>query len=689
MIDRSTPVFLLRPRTLLAAAGISAALFSVLLLASLICWGAGWIAWGACWLALLLICIVGYGVVLALAGVMAGAAIAALKQVGSKEGGGCLAFILGIIALAILTGMWPWMTTLIETPRRVLVGNGIHVGWNEIALKQCVNTAISILDDIFFKYQIHIFSWTVLVTALVAALLTLLFLGILRTESALKAVLYKIRFRCKRCGQTLPRFRCPGAGCPIWHEDLRPTIFGLMKVRCQRCRTLLPTTDLGGRLRLPQSCGNPKCGDASDLLTGRVGEYHLAIAGAQSSGKSNYLFTAVWRFVEDFAVRNGLTLSFPDSRQQVEYDNLVASLRQGRAVPKTGSSERPMAFTLDLKSATGIHCRLYLYDAAGEDFEAGDIGARSHGLSGFDFQGYLDGLFFVVDPFAEELPQMQQSARAGDNPARFDSSFMMARLLPALERAQKVTTGRNKIPIPVAVVVTKADGCGLESRLVTPEVSGSYGSIERAAEQTKVDSDAVRGFLEEIGAADVVRLFESSFIDVRYFGVTALGRPADPQNNSPFTPRRVLEPLIWLGYRCHALTDVAPGTRAVANAVDFFRRSLRGQEGTGLKLSSWAIVITAYASLFGGGWYFGNVRLAVFCLVAAMIGPILVRRISRRGLQDWTEFRQGLVVFLHRFRLAFSGRRGRVEQRKAILLACGMLASLLAIIFLVVSTSAG
>ena len=72
----------------------------------------------------------------------------------------------------------------------------------------------------------------------------------------------------------------------------------------------------------------------------------------------------------DFAAANGWTIAFPDPRQKMEFDAYVRSFQTGRAIPKTISRERPLAFTLDVTSISGASSRLYLYDAAGEDFES-------------------------------------------------------------------------------------------------------------------------------------------------------------------------------------------------------------------------------------------------------------------------------------------------------------------------------
>jgi hypothetical protein len=42
------------------------------------------------------------------------------------------------------------------------------------------------------------------------------------------------------------------------------------------------------------------------------------------------------------------------------------------------------------------------------------------------------------------------------------------------------------------------------------------------------------------------RALEQTFARARYFGCSALGRTPDPRYSSPFQPRGVVEPLLWL-----------------------------------------------------------------------------------------------------------------------------------------------
>jgi hypothetical protein len=678
MIDRSAPVFLLRPKVLLGAAGISGAAFSLLLAFALLCLIAGGIVWTVCWIAYICLLVGGYGVVVAAAVIPVGVVGAAAKK---GENVGCASLLALVALIAILSNGLPWMSGVLSTPERVLVGAEQATGLDDEAWSACVSSASYLVTELFIGYQVYLYSWTALAIVLTGAGISLSAVALLRLERPFKSVFRRIRYRCKHCGGTNLRYRCPGPGCTVWHDDLRPTVYGVMAATCGRCKTKLPTIDLLGRSNLPQTCANLRCSGAVDAGMGGISEYHFAVVGAQSSGKSCYLFATVWKFVE-FAAVNGWTVDFPDPAQKKDYDDYVRLFQAGRTIPKTISRERPFAFTLDVASISGARSRLYMYDAAGEDFEAGDVAASAHGMGSFDFFKYVDGIFFVVDPMSEEEAGAK---RAENNHSRFDSSFMISQLLPVLQRAQQTASGR-RIPVPVAVVVTKAevavlknDSRTLFSTLVGPDQLRRCESIEQASSDATADSLTVRGFLSRVGADDVVRLMEASFFDVRFFAVSALGRGAG--GAGAFTPQRVLQPLLWLTISSGALTDEMVASRLFRHAADYLSRVRRGQEGAPLQISLWAITITGVSGVGGACWYLGGPLLATIGALAAVILPVVAIRLTTHGLRDVDRARSALGRFRRWFVVSLTGANGRSAQLIALGLISLAIAAVAAIGF--------
>lgn len=693
MIDRTTPVLLLRPKVLLGAVGISGVLFSLLPACSLLLIIGGIVGYAVCWAAYIFIFILGYGLAFSVAAALpVGSIVLARRR--KTPGGfqvGCMFVVAGIISLVISVVSFPIVTAFLMLPQTLLIGigstysNDAFVGFDDVIFATCISLS-SLIFETFLTFQVYFYAWSVAALALSLAMLTLVALGVVSLESSVKQVFQRIRRRCKKCGSTTTKFRCPGQGCNVWHEDLRPSIYGVLSVSCAKCETRCPTTDWTGRRKLAQACANEKCGGASDEDAGQLSEYHLAIVGAQSSGKSCFLFATVWRFL-DFAFANGMQVTFPDPLQKKEFDQNIAGFKRGAKIDKTPSRERPLALTLDMTSRSGVRSRVYFYDAAGEDYEAGDLASDSYGLSGFDFFNYLDGILLIVDPLAEERAVASQPE---NNPARHESSYLLARVLPSLERAQDISSG-NQIPIPVAVVVTKADAAlhstpGLQQesdrniplldQLFGSELSGWVTSMKEAESIAMSNSQFVREFLQRIGAGDVVQLLESSFFTVGYFGVSSLGRLESQDSSTELKPERILEPTIWLCCQSQALSDHFLSTRMWQNATDFFRRSLRGSEGGWLQASSWGVVL-AMVTLWGGlCWYIGGPILAVVGVLAITAGYVTVRRLQTNGLQDLASIANGAAQFGEWFLDSIRGKRTRNDSIKAIGITVAILATL-------------
>ncbi len=642
----------------------------------------GGIVWIVCWIAYVCLLVGGYGVVVAAAVIPVGVVGAAAKN---GENVGCASLLALVALIAILSNGLPWMSGVLSTPEWVLVGAEQATGLDDKAWSASVSFASYLVTELFFGYHVYLYSWTILAIVLTGSGMSLSAIALLRLERQFKSVFRRIRYRCKHCGGTKLRYRCPGPGCTVWHDDLRPTAYGVMGATCGRCKTELPTIDLLGRSSLPQTCANPKCSGAVDAGIGGISEYHFAVVGAQSSGKSCYLFAAVWKFVE-FAAVNGWTVDFPDPAQKTDFDDYVALFKAGRTIPKTISRERPFAFTLDVVSISGARSRLYLYDAAGEDFEAGDVAASAHGMGSFDFFKYVDGIFFVVDPMSEE----EAGAKlAENNHSRFDSSFMISQLLPVLQRAQQTASGR-RIPVPVAVVATKAevaarknDSRTLFSALVGPDQLRRCESIDQASNDAIADSLTVREFLSQVGGDDVLRLMEASFFDVRYFAVSALSRV--PGGGRAFTPQRVLQPLLWLTICSGALTDEMVASRLFRHAAYYLSRVRRGQEGATLQISLWAITLTGVSGVGGACWYLAGPLLATIGALTTVILPIIAIRLSTHGLRDFDGAWSAVVRFRLWFSVSLTGANGRSSQLIALGLVSLAIAAVAAAGFAAVS----
>lgn len=486
-----------------------------------------------------------------------------------------------------------------------------------------------IIADLALGGGLGAISWLALLAWLLPPIGVLLTIAVLRCEAVIKYSVLRIGYTCPKCSkQHVPYFRCPD--CSELIEDLGATISGVWHTRCE-CGALVPTVDWAGRLALEKVCRH--C--SADLLhseLGRQSEYRIAVVGAQSSGKTNLMVTSIWRLEKHFAPYNDIEVDFGNPSEESEYRSYIGMLEAGKVMEKTVSQAVPKAFTLSLRSANGKGGLLYLYDAAGEDY------ADEEHLSGHPVEQY-DGVLFLVDPFAEEEIRGELRNRTSQeevdqaNPAPVDANEILGRLVNVLERVHRVPVG-GTFPIPIAVAVTKTDACGLNERLgIPPDRSHQrFHNMTVAAHHTERYSSRVRSFLKHEGLGMLARIIESRFPRVAYFGVSSLGRSRKDEDQSPFEPRGVLAPLLWLCYHTDALSDRDTFDRSIINTHFYLSRCLRGREGSrafwtfsgvlaaiGLVLFILVMTVDLLPLLFCGGFLVIGFVIAYVCWYVAII----------------------------------------------------------------------
>jgi hypothetical protein len=663
MIDRSHLHFCLRPRVLLGALGISIALFVVLPALSLLLVLLGALSFCVCCLLLALMGLLSYGCLI-VGGFAAVGGVFSLKD-NEKEGGAALGA--GIIGL-VVGGFCYWL----------FEGRYSPVWWAAGAsFGSCLQGASFVYLELWHGYQVYLWAWLVVTAALIAAALVLLAIGLLTLETPFKYTLLKVGYACPECHhRAVPLFRCPG--CSELISDLWPTLYGVWTAPC-RCGVRMRTTDLGGRLlRYEKVCRNPACKrDLKDKALGRSSEFHFAVVGAVSSGKSNLMITGVWQ-LEEFAPSNGLDVNFTNPEEEQAYRGCIARFLEGRFLEKTGAGVIPKAFNVSVRSPSTTTL-LYLYDAAGEDFEAGEVRLLSH-----SFHDYIDGILFVVDPFAEpDLHRGQSREQVKRSfPASTDAADILGRLIPFWESILRVPP-HGQFPIPLALVVTKMDACGLEQRLAPAfNPNKRCAHLEEAVEQAEGNSAEVRRFLIEGGLANFVAMVEARFPRVAFFGVSALGRVPDQANHSPYRPRGALAPLLWLAYQSSALHGSFGLAQMVRNLALALRRGLRGSEGSGVQMSLWGLLLASTcAALFGLAWFVG-LAWTFGLMAAAGMGMTALSRYRANGLQDVVDLRRRL--FRSRLRLVgtLHGEAGRTRQKLAWIFLGGVPVFLIALVWL-------
>jgi Double-GTPase 2 len=529
-----------------------------------------------------------------------GVAVASVKKGGSDSGKAGCGALMAMWAVSLVFGnTFAWGQGVTE-PIRVGTLSAADGGWAWMA-----SWAGFFFHDLFVGYWAYLLPWGVPLGALLISAGTLGLIGIARMDMGFRKVFMSVRWQCPSCKGSRPLFVCPG-GCGTLHEPIASR-HGIWKCQCGKCKAALGTTSITGLLKLKRVCF-----DCSKSLEhpelGNLPEYHFAVVGAKNSGKTNLMIAALYTLETEFAPAHKLKLSFASAAEERDYRAGVALLRSGSPQPQTPRSVRPSAFTVALKPASGGEgVLLYLYDAAGEDIQAGDAGDM--GLSGHDFHRIVDGVILIVDPFAEESLRGRIAADypnglpAGINPAPYDANFILDRALPFWERTQQVSA-QARLPFPIAVTVAKLDACRLFDRVgAYPGLSAAHSTYAAVAAETVRLSDAVRRLLAENGCGNLLAQIDSHFRTARFFGVSAFGRLAESSNRSPFQSRGTLAPLAWLLTQTGALSDSPQSVQAAGRAWKNVSRILRGTEGTRRAVTGWLCLIVVAALVMGAIWW--------------------------------------------------------------------------------------
>ena len=338
-----------------------------------------------------------------------------------------------------------------------------------------------------------------------------------------------ITLRCKS-GQCKFRdvrlaYRCPGCGQN--YRELFPSYFGIFYHRCT-CGAKLPATASRGREELTKVC--PTCKAAWSHSDEPLVEQFLALVGGGSVGKTCYLTMAVQSFLDGCVDGRPLRAAFESPDDERGHNDRFGALSGGTPLAPTQLGI-PEAVVLRLHGRGTEDSRLYMYDAAGEEYTLVERGPGEEMAFFLD----LSGVLLLVDPLGMLL---HARAAAGFAPPENVSLVPLRMVVASLCRNVRRFLARGyggASRVPLAVVLNKAD---------CPEVAGRIGA-EAICRSALSEHDVCRQAMVDWGAENQVFALERDFHPVRYFSCSALGRAPDG-SGKPFVPHRVLPPLLWL-----------------------------------------------------------------------------------------------------------------------------------------------
>ena len=317
-----------------------------------------------------------------------------------------------------------------------------------------------------------------------------------------------IGYRCPNCKRLtgIPMFQCPT--CGQLHR-LVPQYDGIFNVRCD-CGTLLPTTVFNGRSKLKAFC--PLCRES--FVHGGASQIGIQIVGPVSAGKTTFL-AALWHDYKNLVRRSSEIKSLSTSPKK-SFDELEQWYRNGLSNATTEMNARMYSIVHNFKD-NKTPLQLSFYDIAGEAFNR-----LGEDVQQQQFQ-YCEGVILLIDPTTD-------SAKTHDSIANF---------IFEIKKLKGIAVDKF-VDIPVAAVISKADLYRKEIGLLR---INNEAKSRPDTDKKLIQNEICRKFLQSHDFVTVLNLIDSSFTNINFFPVSAMGHEA---NGSEYSSWGVLYPVLWI-----------------------------------------------------------------------------------------------------------------------------------------------
>ncbi|WRS26717.1 hypothetical protein U6B65_10235 [Oscillospiraceae bacterium MB08-C2-2] len=327
---------------------------------------------------------------------------------------------------------------------------------------------------------------------------------------------------------------------------------------CVNCRDHDHPVKAGGRFSptpICSACGRelsvrlcPGCGAElpAGVETGQ--ECAISVIGGEQAGKSHYLAVLINQLKNEIGKAFDCTLYAQGGDktlrhyEQAYYKPLFVEKHCLESTRE--ESLEPLYYSLVFGNRKkGKNTNLTFYDTCGGNFEDARL------LEQFNQSiVHSKGLLFLIDPM--ELPRLREyTGQSGGEEQASHAGDILTRVIHLIRSQSKMGSLSRKIPIPIAVCLTKIDklekfldvsSClRYPSRLLEP---GSFDSIEFHNTSLEVQS-----MLEGWSDRQLINQITSQFEKYAFFGISALG--ADPQPSGAVSrpvPLHTADPLLWL-----------------------------------------------------------------------------------------------------------------------------------------------
>ena len=384
--------------------------------------------------------------------------------------------------------------------------------------------------------------------------------------------------RCPRCLLTgnleVQFFACIGS-CPTEPNVPQSRLLG-EDVKRRHVFPVVRTNEVKGRkvIEPPVDTGIcPQCSTPSDMHLCAYCHTPLpphwwahdvlgiTVIGARESGKTSYL-TVLARDLEENLLPAVQGHLYPvDARSEQRLKNIRSGLQAGQLEHSTFSSVsnkdilEPMVLDVAQTSSGRIRS-LSVFDVAGEDMATGEnVRPYAPAMAGSDM------LLMLIDPLQlDGVRAWLQGSIPLPAQASVRAATVVQNVAAQIRRQRGISSGI--IPQRVAVAFSKFDGLQDAAQIDDSrfaDLIGPGNAMWRDPYPLLPDTvyldddghrmhDEVRALLHRLGEGQLVSVVESSFTEVRYMALSALGHAprGTTVSETGASPHRVGDPLRWL-----------------------------------------------------------------------------------------------------------------------------------------------
>lgn len=352
----------------------------------------------------------------------------------------------------------------------------------------------------------------------------------------------RIFVACPNCKEKylIPTYICPT--CKQKHTRLMPGKYGAFKRTCE-CNTKLPTHFLTKRSTLAAEC--PKCGYA---LSGTESvPICVPIVGGRSAGKTAYITSFAYEFIEKVAPRNGMKIKHYNRdteefyNRDIKQDYLNGTTRMTKTENDISqASSKAFSFLVESKKFSPERL-IQIYDVAGESFVE-----NTENEEQLQYK-YCQGIVFMLDPLAIPTVRNHFDYRINEIDKNSVGTLDIDLILDSFMNKLRLITGQSSdavLTTPIAVVISKGDIKTLDE-FIGEEVISDYMMAHELQMDSYMDVQdmIVRKFLSESGLSSFVSNVDLKFKNNRYFVCSAIGHTRE---NGRYNPKGVLEPMEWI-----------------------------------------------------------------------------------------------------------------------------------------------